>query len=51
MDIIINVRRGSGVHNVRRRKLPHGPQLKGQALPHPFLPQDSSRHARSLESD
>jgi len=27
MNIIINVRRGSGVHNARRRKLPRGPKL------------------------
>jgi len=26
--IIIKVRRGSGVHNARRRKLPRGPSLK-----------------------
>ena len=25
MNIIINVRRGSGVHNARHRKLPRGP--------------------------
>ena len=25
MNIIINVRRGSGVHDARRRKLPRGP--------------------------
>jgi hypothetical protein len=28
MNIIIKVRRGSGVHNARRRKLPRGPSLK-----------------------
>ena len=28
MNIIIKVRRGSGVHNASRRKLPRGPSLK-----------------------
>jgi hypothetical protein len=28
MNIIIKLRRGSGVHNVRRHILPHGPSLK-----------------------
>jgi uncharacterized membrane protein YdcZ (DUF606 family) len=29
INIIIKLRRVSGVHNVRRRKLPRGPSLKG----------------------
>jgi len=27
------------------------PWVREKAFPHPFIPQDSSRHARSLESD
>jgi hypothetical protein len=46
MNIIVKVRRGSGVHNTRHCKLPPGPSLKKKLLYiHYFRP------AQSLESD
>jgi hypothetical protein len=38
MNIIVKARRGSGVHNARRRKLPRDPSLKEKASLNPFLP-------------
>jgi hypothetical protein len=46
MNIIIKARRGSGVHNARRRKLPRVSSLKNKLLYIHFF-----RDARSLESD